>query len=180
MLPRRAPQQHSRHSSRRGWCSIFALVSLALCVAMPFLWWQYSDVGATLQTPRATPLQRLQQQRAVGGSQQSQDHSATLSTRQQYSRGPAALGRGDSVTSEQVAAAQRYLQTTVQQPQPRLAVPASRYVIKPEPYDMRLQHKKVGCDRLTPCAASADHLTGFIRVFSAIMPLLATPAWEVI
>lgn len=150
MLPRRAPQQHSRHSSRRGWCSFFALASLALCVAMPFLWWQYSNVGATLQTPRATPLQRLQQQRALDGSQQSQEYSATLSIRQQYSREPAVPGGDVSVTPEQVAAAQRYLQTTVQHPQPHAAVPASRYVIDPEPYDMRLQHKKVGCDRLTP------------------------------
>lgn len=55
----------------------------------------------------------------------------------------AAAGTFSWASTEHMGAAGRYLQDAVLNHKFRPAVPASTYVIDPEPHDMRVQHKKV-------------------------------------
>lgn len=139
MLPRRAAQTSRPYIPRLSTLSTSILVLLALCVALPFvLYTQHSSLNrlSQQQPPPATPLQRLQQQRALGSQQLDPTDSSLESSRHELSNS-AALA-----TAEHVAAASRYLHS-IQHPKQRPAVPASKYVLDPEPFEMRQQHKKV-------------------------------------
>jgi hypothetical protein len=155
MLPGRASQARN---SRSKWLTVLKatiLSLLALCVAMPFIIWQYSTLPespAATAGQALTPLQQLQQQRS---SQQAQNPASsgpnspgdgTKAQQSQQTTSPAVLA-----TADQVSAAQKYLHS-IQHPTKRQAVPASRYIMEPEPYDMRQQHKQVGEE---PCCCWA-------------------------
>lgn len=151
MLPtRRAAPQHTsrRRTHYRQWCSLSVLLLLlAFSVAMPFVFWQYHTLKqAASPGTTTTPLQRLQQQKAGLGQLQGQSDLEDTRPAQGQQHSLIDDGGQQPVTAEQIAAAQAYLSDTVLHPKRRPTVPASHYVISPEPYDMRQQHTKVcGC-----------------------------------
>jgi hypothetical protein len=135
MLLRRAAQTSRPYIPRISTLSTSILVLLALCVALPFvLYTQHSSLNRLSQQrqPPATPLQRLQQQRAS----EAQQLDPSTPSRHDLSK-PSALA-----TAEQIAAASRYLHS-IQHPKQRPAVPAVKYVLDPEPFEMRQRHRKV-------------------------------------
>lgn len=139
MLPRRAAQTNRPCFPRLSTLSTSILVLLALCVSLPFVLYTHHsswDRFSQRQQPPATPLQRLQQQRISGFQQLDPTATSSKSLRNEVSSSAA------FATADQVAAASGYLHR-IQHPKQRPAVPASKYVLDPEPFDMRQQHKKV-------------------------------------
>jgi hypothetical protein len=116
-------------------------VLAGLCLAAPFIYWQYRSPLLSQQQSELTPLQRMQQQNVFNPRQDSETFDSTSQSTEQLQE-QKALDADGFTAAQQVAAAQKYMDS-IQHPKPRAAIPASQYVIKPEPFDMRQQHKRV-------------------------------------
>lgn len=167
MLPGRASQARNRRSNWLTVLTATILSLLVLCVVMPFIIWQYSSLpqspAAATERQALTPLQQLQQQRSSQSLQESSSlgsdsPSDAMESQQLQPRVSTAV----LVTADQVSAAQKYLHS-IQHPTKRQAVPASRYIIEPEPYDMRQQHKQVGKE-LGCCTRGALRGSQFLSI----------------
>jgi hypothetical protein len=139
-----------RRSQRRSWVSSWPYLLPVLCLALPFIYWQTSML--LLPTPGAglaelTPLQRLQQQKAKGSLEEqlsgsSRSISSVPDTKAAQEEAPAPAGPPPPTTVAEITAAQAYLDS-IQYPKPRPGVKAWKYVIDPEPWEMRRQRLKV-------------------------------------
>jgi uncharacterized iron-regulated membrane protein len=153
MLPARSAQARNRRSNWLPTVTATILSLLVLFVVMPFILWQYSSLpqspAAATERQALTPLQQLQQQRSTQNQHDpvlaGADSPGNVTEAQ---RPQAPVSTTVLATADQLTAAQKYLHS-VQHPTKRQSVPASRYVIEPEPYDMRQQHKQVREERLS-------------------------------
>lgn len=145
MLPRRGPHAPNRRSRPRSWISSFMYVLAGLCLGAPFVYWQYRSplLSVVQQQSKLTPLQQMQQQKGAQLQASSKPSGGSPYPSDQQTK---SLDADGFATAQQVAAAQKYLDS-IQHPKPRPAVPASKYVIDPEPFEMKQQHKKVSLTR---------------------------------
>jgi hypothetical protein len=122
-----------------------------LCLAAPYIYWQYRSplLSVQQQQSKLTPLQRMQQQKAPNPHQNSELFDRTPQSTEQQQQ-PKSVDADGLTTAQQVAAAQKYVDS-IQHPKPRPAIPASKYVIDPEPFEMRHQHKQVSATFFITC-----------------------------
>lgn len=161
----------ARRSQRRSWVTSWLYVLPVLCLALPFIYWQSSTL--LLPTPSAglaelTPLQRLQQQKARGleelsGRSRSISSVPDSKVQEEAAAAPEA-GPPPPTTVAEITAAQSYLDN-IQYPKPRPAVKAWKYVIQPEPWEMRRQRLKVcggvcSSGRSKPCPCAQEVRSG--------------------
>eukprot|EP00878_Enallax_costatus_P008903 GHUV01009307.1.p1 GENE.GHUV01009307.1~~GHUV01009307.1.p1 ORF type:complete len:671 (+),score=115.05 GHUV01009307.1:370-2382(+) len=138
MLPRtRAPLMRVPH---RGTRLPLLPIVLASIILMPLAVWMFMyETTSTKDVKKATLAERVRRQR-LGTLQQ---------TAAEQNKAPAVLNQSSSrglftwVPPQHIANAAKYRREAVLNPRKRLAVAPAKYVIEPEPHDMRAQHKKV-------------------------------------